>query len=67
MRQRLDRTKPPRAHPAVASYLPSGTALGPTNVQLWLQLVKLPTERSEVFFEVRGVAGLSELVDMRFE
>jgi len=53
--------------PAVASYLPSGTALGPTNVQLWLQLVKLPTERSEAFFEVRGVAGLSELVDMRFE
>ena len=41
--------------------------MGLTNVQLWLQLVKLSTECSEVFFEVRGVAGLSELVDTRFK
>ena len=67
MRQRLDRTKAPMAHPEVASYLPKRYRLGVDERPAMVQLVKLSTECSEVFFEVRGVAGLSELVDTRFK
>ena len=67
MRQRLDRTKAPMAHPEVASYLPKRYRLGANERPAMAAASQAPDGGSEVFFEVRGIAGLSELVDSRFK